>query len=140
MLGHRRRDRASYIVLGEFMSMTTTNSDARFEQALPNGTWKLLTPSIRASDLTYENVETGECIRVPSIWYNQPLSWRVDAMNFYIERAKENAAKIEADKYHGWQYKLETTKRSIANLQKLVASLEKGVDPRVGVTAVVLIP
>lgn len=67
-----------------------------FRQSLgdPEG-WILDEEDSRGGSLTYRKGD--EIAVVPSIWYNQPVAWRVKAMLYYAERADKSAAVKDAE-------------------------------------------
>jgi hypothetical protein len=69
-----------------------------FMQSIPEGNWTLLNPDKRSGQLSYRNDATGAEILVPSIWYNQPVSWRVDYFRFCAERGRECARRLRSMK------------------------------------------
>lgn len=66
---------------------------ADFMQSVPkDGNWRLKEPyDKRAAQLVYVD-DDGKEILVPSVWYNQPVTARIEAMTFYAERAENSAA------------------------------------------------
>lgn len=68
-----------------------------FMQSLPDGHWTLVKGDKWSGSLTYRD-DNGTEIEVPSIWYNQPISWRIDYYRFCAQRALENAVRMLASK------------------------------------------
>ena len=69
-----------------------------FMQSLPDhGPWTLIQGDKRSGQLVYRD-DKGTEVMVPSIWYNQPISWRIDYFRFCAQRALENAARMLASK------------------------------------------
>lgn len=68
-----------------------------FRQCLgdPDG-WTLQSES-QSGCLVYRRGD--ETAVVPNIWYNQPVAWRIKAMEFAAERARERAAALRADPF-----------------------------------------
>jgi hypothetical protein len=67
--------------------------DPRFAQTLPDDrAWTLMTPSNKVMDLLYRDDTTGEEVLVPSIWYNQPVAWRIQYLRNCAERSRRRAA------------------------------------------------
>lgn len=63
-----------------------------FYQSLPEGrTWTLLTDDKKVGQLVYRD-QDGEEALVPSIWYNQPIQWRIDYFRFCVQRDRRLAA------------------------------------------------
>ena len=46
-----------------------------------------------SGQLVYQHPTTGERVKVPNIWYNQPLSWQAKYAEFLAERCEEQALK-----------------------------------------------
>ncbi len=72
----------------------------RHEQSVPEpkADWSFVPPHGKgAGALAYRHNATGETILVPSIWYNQPLEWRIDGMAYVAARTTESARRQAAD-------------------------------------------
>lgn len=74
-----------------------------FQQSRPIGPeWILQNDDKTAPRLLFRHATTGEAVEVPSIWYNQPASWRAEAMRFYAARADEAAAWLRSGNGPAW--------------------------------------
>lgn len=70
-----------------------------FLQALPpEGEFRLLSGDKKSGELFYRDEITGEHFRVPSVWYNQPVAWRIEAMEFYAAEQMATADKLLASR------------------------------------------
>lgn len=71
--------------------------NAPFQQCLDSSRpHTLLTPQDSGlGTLEYRYDDTQERVRVPSIWYNQPFTWRVGFVRFQAQQAEDMAAKLE---------------------------------------------
>ena len=66
-----------------------------FMQSLPkNGAWVLVDGNYKSGQLLYRDSVTGAEALVPSIWYNQPVAWRIDMAIYRAERAEASAARL----------------------------------------------
>lgn len=109
--------------------MTFHDPNAKFEQTVPrDGKWTLLNNDKNAGQLFYRNVDTGKVITVPSIWYNQPVEWRIEYALFMAERAEETAKNIRLAIAVGSRYMYDSDARR--NEQQAVRLREKAQEMR----------
>lgn len=72
-----------------------------FTQSVPgDGVWRLK-PDSAHGGLTWENVETGASVAVPSIWYNQPGRTYANSLRYNAERSEESAKRLDNEP-HAW--------------------------------------
>lgn len=114
----------------KYLKRTVTNpiatcDDARFCQCIDrNRELKLVAGDKFTGILLWLDTKSGEEFLVPSLWYNQPVEWRIEAMKFQAERSRENARKIRQDKTHSWwrsdeQAALDTAKKLLSIAEKM---------------------
>jgi hypothetical protein len=65
-------------------------------QALPDGHWTLVKGDKWTGQLIYRDETTGTEVEVPSVWYNQPITWRIEYFRYCAQRARECAARMLA--------------------------------------------
>lgn len=71
-----------------------------FRQSVPSdGTWRLVPngdPRHQAN-LTWENIDTGETVVVPHIWYNSRAAAYAASLRYGADRSNESAARQEQE-------------------------------------------
>lgn len=77
--------------------MSAVIGRAASAQSLPEGNWTLVEGSKGTGDLVYFDDAGGYALRVPNIWYNQPVSWNIEYMEFCARRAEEAAQRLIAE-------------------------------------------
>lgn len=79
--------------------------DCRFTQCVDRDQPLLLVQgNKKTGTILWRNTTTGEEFLTPNIWYNQPVEWRIEAMNFESEQARKIALKLRIEKaYRGWR-------------------------------------
>lgn len=55
----------------------------------------LVSGSIRTHQLCYRYTDTNELVRVPNVWYNQPVAWRIDYIEWQLLDLREKLSKLE---------------------------------------------
>jgi hypothetical protein len=104
------------------MLHATPTPSPDFLQSLPaQGRWILLNPDKSAGLLKYKDAETGKEVSVPSIWYNQPVQWRIDYFEFCIARIHDSIARH-------LKMPCPWTPHQIAESKQQIARLQRGVD------------
>lgn len=85
--------------------VTIPCNDCRFHQSLPLPVEDLvlLQGSKRTNNLLYQDNTTDKQYLVPNIWYNQPVDWRIEAIQWSADRAADKAAVIRAEKDRFWE-------------------------------------
>jgi hypothetical protein len=97
--------------------------DPRFTQALPDGAWTLVTDDIKAPQLLYRD-EGGNEALVPSIWYNQPVSWRVRSFRYYAEQNRSCAKRWLTSKDPWAPRQADDLNKQADRLEALAAEME----------------
>lgn len=75
----------------------TANVEPEFMQSLPEGDWNLTEGDKKSPTLIYCS-DDGKKVKVPSIWYNQPVSWRVEYFRFLAKQGFDKAAELWVEK------------------------------------------
>jgi hypothetical protein len=100
-------------------------NDPRFTQSLPEGRqWQLVEGDLRSGQLLYRDLSGAEAL-VPSVWYNQPVAWRVDAMRWYAERSRECARRQRAMAFRWSAADAKTFDEQAARLDGLADEMER---------------
>ena len=74
--------------------------------------------------LVYTNKVCGEVIKVPNIWYNQPLQWQADNQKFHARMAIEIGRKCWNDRDPAWKQWFAKAIR----FEKIAADIEKSIN------------
>lgn len=103
--------------------------DSRFVQTVPrNQNMRLMVGNNHNHQLLWVDGATGQQYLVPNIWYNQPVEWRIKAMDFTHERLCEQAKRIRRGKEHGWEREeqrvIEQANRTLGIKKKMEATGE----------------
>lgn len=63
---------------------------------------------------------------VPNIWYNQPVEWRIEAMLWQAERARNSAERLRKDPFlkDYDRHKIKDHERTASRLEALAAEMQ----------------
>lgn len=96
-----------------------------FMQALPPGDWEMIAGDKQSGQLRYRSRETGAEVLVPSVWYNQPISWRVDYFRYCSERARDGAKRLRVSNVAWAEAAARDAERRAAQLDACADEMER---------------
>jgi hypothetical protein len=98
-----------------------------FMQSIPDNRegWHYVGTYNGGGALIWEKESRQVC--VPSIWYNQPAIWRIEALRWYASRNDEAAEKLAAERFpKPWDHHtIETHYKSAERLRAQAAEIER---------------